>query len=392
MLPYWQRLWVVQEALLSRGTLFVYGNQPMTIDVVMYADALLHLVRVTSANLDRDIPVLLAPTVGRALERLVTNELPYAALAFGVSDKRYLRVFDTSRQLKASDRRDCVYGILGFLCSDHSIVPDYSDSNTVENTFILATKEIIKHDQDLRILAWCFQPAEATALQRPSWVPDLSRKRIHNNAPADVDIGISETPAELPPCISLEPQFLRNNVLECSAKLIGQLATPATLTQIPDESFEDGGKAFLAKCVDFAKIAGLSGKYAPTGEELKTALINCLAVGNGRELALLRNSPDGRAQLATWYKPCSRPGWPWHLFVSPDGFLGLAPKVAECTDVLAPLFDSYTPFVLRPLRKQWGYDFKIIGPVRIHGADVTSNLKKLRRPEFRHQLRRIRIH
>ena len=412
-LPYWSRLWIVQEVLLSRATVFVYGSRPLTFQLVNKVTDVLRSLCQKATDRDPVIRPYLAFQGMSVLRKLDSNPLAAvtAELRLNWRENRYHAAFRAGPRLKASDRRDYVYGMLGFLGSEHGIEPDYSDSNTTEMTFIATTKAIIKHDGNLAVLNLCYQSTLRGTLDLPSWVPNLSEDHMEEDLTALNDPSESSHLPKLQKCTALEPLFLHDNVLECSAKLLGRLAMPKSFSRVsPDtlefgkdigtsadsESVQESFIQFRRDCIKCAAAAGLGpppAKYPPTGEDMDTAIKNSFGIGAlGNTIPQLRDhSVDKGQSLYQWTDFCL-PRGQWRFFVSPDGILGLAPAVAESTDVLAVLFDNSKPVILRPLREQWGYDFKLIGRASLHGFDTVASLKQLRKPEFRHLLRRIRIH
>ena len=413
-LPYWSRLWIVQEVLFSRATLFVYGNRPLTFQLVTRVWDVLEALCEKAKSLDPVIRPFLVSQGMRVLQELVSNRLTIATLHLRLApccENRYYMSFRAGTQLRASDRRDSVYCMLGFLGPEHGIEPDYSKSNTTEKTFIAATKAIIKHDGNLAVLNLCCQSTAKCTLELPSWVPDLSDDHMKDDLHPLNDPSNSSRLPKLQKCTVFEPQFLHDNVLECSAKLLGRLAMPKTLSRVsPDtlelgknvgtsavsESVQESFMLFRRACIRCVMAAGLPpppAKYAPTGEDMEAAIKISFGIGTlSNTIPQLRDQSHERGRSPYQWTDLCVPEGRWRFFVSPDGLLGLAPRVARSTDVLAVLFDNSRPVVLRPLREQWGYDFELIGTASLHGSDTVANLKQLRKPKFRHQLRRIRIH
>ncbi|KAK4446088.1 heterokaryon incompatibility protein-domain-containing protein [Podospora aff. communis PSN243] len=169
-LPWWGRIWTVQESVLPRTTTIICGSLQMPFS-----------------------------TCSRALDNIFTHQSKGCCLHSGI-DKQVLRRFadqigavemvrnnpDTQRRFQdallefryriASDPRDKVYALLGLL--DHrsrqqlSIRPDYSSH--WHQVYQQAVLQLITTTKSLRILS---APAGPTRDRRlPSWVPDLNER------------------------------------------------------------------------------------------------------------------------------------------------------------------------------------------------------------------------
>lgn len=86
------------------------------------------------------------------------------------------QVLTSSRQLKSTDPRDKIYGILSMVSEAYHITPDYRASMTPNRLFLLATIRSILVDDSLDILSDGQETNRSYSSQRalPSWVPDFS--------------------------------------------------------------------------------------------------------------------------------------------------------------------------------------------------------------------------
>jgi hypothetical protein len=186
---WWDRIWVVQEAVIAQNITLRYGGVSAPWEMVAEA-ALTHFQR---ARIDHDSPISRDDIkVLNLLSRV--QDIDSFRRAWGENDKpSILSLLREFSNRKASDERDKVYALLGLCDQNTGIRPDYLSE--VRETYMLATIDIILHSQSLSVLTGDLGRKERRDL--PSWVPDWSatfdehdRKRVrlfnHYNACGDV--------------------------------------------------------------------------------------------------------------------------------------------------------------------------------------------------------------
>lgn len=97
------------------------------------------------------------------------------ALCDGNYKSTLLDVLARFQQNRATDPRDCVYGILGLVTEQHGIAVDYTKS--AAQVFLDAALSIINTQKNLDIIcqtAWMASPRSENPHELPSWVPDFS--------------------------------------------------------------------------------------------------------------------------------------------------------------------------------------------------------------------------
>lgn len=169
--PYWSRIWVIQEALLSASATLIFGNVSLSFQ---------EFVRNYARRLNTD----------RALG------FNYYESEFGVQLPRWILFDDLSRlgdpatflnllrdtsTCKASDPRDKVFALLGLVPEARSegLVADYSKTTSEIFTGI-AAYFLLRHGQSSILDAAAATPAtfksedaeaRASNIHRPSWIP-----------------------------------------------------------------------------------------------------------------------------------------------------------------------------------------------------------------------------
>lgn len=116
---------------------------------------------------------------GRALDLFFSGAVRVhdqrRALCDGTYKSTLLDVLARFQHNRATDPRDCVYGILGLVTEQHGIVVDYTKS--AAQVFLDTALSIIHAQKNLDIFcqtAWMASPREENPHELPSWVPDFS--------------------------------------------------------------------------------------------------------------------------------------------------------------------------------------------------------------------------
>ena len=162
--PWWDRVWVVQEASLAPEIDVMQGIH--IVPWPEFAQAALNFKKHSASCCSKyllSLPKDLVKVVENFTERVLAVDGSRNARAKTLSLPFLLRTF---RNRQASDPRDKVYALLSLAAS--SIVPDYSISEV--DVFCRATMECISISQDLTVLNNDLGRKFREDL--PSWVPD----------------------------------------------------------------------------------------------------------------------------------------------------------------------------------------------------------------------------
>lgn len=166
--PWFNRLWIWQEVLLSRRAEIYVGHE--TLPWRDFSKAILYMVR--TVILDATFP-----NVSRELKRLLGHVHQLAVReAF---DAGLLDYIEATLGCQFSEPRDRIYALLGIICRDDCVLelePVYTQpvSSVFENIVLL----YLRRDNSLDILACC-ELSEDQPLS-PSWVPDWSNRVVGN--------------------------------------------------------------------------------------------------------------------------------------------------------------------------------------------------------------------
>lgn len=175
LLPWWDRIWVVQEAVVAKNLTVRYSNVEVSWEF---------LVEVAKA------PSRWGTSSVRDPSPIPADDLKVFKLFSRVSDLnrfrndwKYLHEVDLLSLLryfghrKASDNRDRVYALLGLCNNGTTIRPDYQLNDT--EVYIAPVLENIKLTKSLSIL--CGDQSRKGSQNLPSWVPDWSSVQDEND-------------------------------------------------------------------------------------------------------------------------------------------------------------------------------------------------------------------
>jgi hypothetical protein len=164
---YFDRLWVIQEIVLSSKAVVVCGNHQ--IEWKIFYETAMCLNILGSESLPKAVDPAHDRFFGRVLDISLLGQLSFHRV--NVSLPHIVRYFPAS---KVTDPRDYVYGYLGILDSHsvrHEIHVDYS--STVEEVFRKATESVIIEERGLRCFSdQTIEPNSKPRAAMPSWVRD----------------------------------------------------------------------------------------------------------------------------------------------------------------------------------------------------------------------------
>lgn len=168
----WFRIWTMQELACAPQVRLVAGPHELDWAVVdaflgdkPYADAF-HAAFGHRGG-------------GRALDLFFSGVVKVYDQRQAFSDRNYrsslLDALARFQHNRATDPRDCVYGLLGLVTGQHGIVVDYTIST--KKLFVDTVVSMINASRDLDILCqttWMTRPRHKNPHDLPSWMPDFS--------------------------------------------------------------------------------------------------------------------------------------------------------------------------------------------------------------------------
>ncbi|KAF7549361.1 hypothetical protein G7Z17_g6448 [Cylindrodendrum hubeiense] len=173
--PWWERLWAVQELALAQSPILMCGGSTEAWhNLMVVIDAL-----VRSDDIPEAVYEFIATFITSAFHQIrmrsfVDRHEPDSnATEPLVSGKKALEILNATRNTRASDPRDKIYGILGFFgnvkSDPENIFPQPDYSKTVAELYAGVARSIITNTGSLDVLSSCYGFVQSTVTDLPSW-------------------------------------------------------------------------------------------------------------------------------------------------------------------------------------------------------------------------------
>lgn len=171
--PWFERLWIIQEVTLSDVSWIICGNSVITWDS-LYVACLQLVDTGISRWLRQKFPTSVMASGGTDLCRKVTH-LGRFEKSIMSSKFSLLRLLGFSRDARATEPRDKVYGMFGICRPDDTKVRvDYSDKYHVTQLYQDILEQHITNNGDLGQI---LRSVDHDSVELPSWVPDWRMPR-----------------------------------------------------------------------------------------------------------------------------------------------------------------------------------------------------------------------
>ncbi|KAK3115218.1 hypothetical protein LTR53_005675 [Teratosphaeriaceae sp. CCFEE 6253] len=401
--PWWKRIWVFQEAVLSRtDPVFRYGPHAIAcsafFDFLLFHSremATLGSVRSEASSELAEWRQALGVDASQKYNRDEGSGLAamgqWAMLRSGTEhlEQYPISIFaNFSRDREASIPHDYIYGLLGLL-AEHirpGIKIDYAASHW--DLYAAVTEMLIIDDTEGNIGVYSMMSFHGSD-EHPSWIPDFANQSV--SGPCSGSLLVMENCCSFPPARAFSSD---KNVLMLAGMLLGTVADVRTL---PEKSFD-----FVQTISEFSPLARETAGSSP-----KTALRRMVFGNNGfrgpplddeseldRIWALLVDDPatyaavlasdsgqDARDELQgysdaavslTLITMALVTSAGRALFTSSTGLVGIGVPTVRAGDPLVYLYGMRAPFVLRPN----GDRYTVLGATRVAGFDVAASLER----------------
>lgn len=382
---WYRRVWIIQEFVVSADVQIYCGDKSMHWEVAFQAIHLVHASSLLGA---------LFPSVGkdelRAMFSLVMVPSKLKRLRASYQDGRrdlLLDLLNLSRSSQASEIRDHLFAMLGLASDSDSpwLYPDYLEP--YRSVLRRYAAIFVEKGQGIDIL---YLAGLEHGCYYPSWIPDwtslppkytidLHRFKIHKRYAAS-----SEVYAEM----SFDPEY---DVLKIRGCLAG------VLNFVGEDDDDDTGISAVGqrtlRVISYyfqyqSKISGLS-SY-PTGEDLQDvtwkALVGNAIIYGGRTCSEVEMEASAMGWLDFITRLIESSDFDNDLFItakpyfleldsmrryfrfclSENGYVGLAPKIAQLGDTVFVPLGSEVPFIIRKSDERPGC-FRLVGQCYIHG-------------------------
>ena len=296
-------------------------------------------------------------------------------------------------RLRTFDRRDCVFAILGLWqmftgtkVLPHTLVPDYNLG--VNEVYRISVQHAIEESDSLSPLEWINEPPreaqDVSWSSWPSWVPAIDRRNGLKNGPReflaifnadDEALMIQKKDYDL-----IVSGVLLDNVTERTPTLTPYLASPSdmqTLLEDMERPRRGYGVETLAAGSEMrTSLVLLGGSFRYTRIDHRQALQGYL--GFKKHLKKHKEFPPKPRDLASrLFKGHTSVCEYWEgfwkaaryraVFYTATGHMGLGPRCTQPGDIVAILYGSILPMVMRPLPGLPKGSYRLLGVCYVYG-------------------------
>jgi hypothetical protein len=409
-LPWWDRIWVIQEYVLAKSIIFQVGNTLLAGHVVEQAYKLLekHYLKCCRGSMTVNIP---SPTYGLSMVNAIRKIDAISTMRTWQDDLNMLQTLALFRARRAYDARDKIYGILGlhFVSEITRVVADYQMST--RQLYIEFATRYIAQTGTLDILNHAGYLNQG-GLDVPSYVPDWAApmsesEHVHyvlraNAFPGSYDASNGR---------AAEFKVLNDDRILLKGTILDKIAIVGSVYDIEMNSL-----ALLNECLQIMtrSLAGRQAKArrhreTANGDVSKRESTNTPLNGLDEQLWRILSGNIGvildghipkwrrvepekdmgdfhawRAWIADGHPsglpPCTGAAAfqqvvqinavARKVVVTDGGLIGLAPATSRKGDAIALLYGGKTPFVLRPTTSKFSNmenGYKLIGDSYIDG-------------------------
>jgi hypothetical protein len=386
-LPWFERAWTFQEAILPSTVVLVRGKHSLPFEVFKACRSAANVY--AHANMSRAASLILAT-------REVENAAAEQSGLLQFDDLERLLSF--RRGAKASDPRDIIFSLLGLFnpCFYNIMRPDYSIS--VKDVFTTAAKHIVLESGELRILCSVESPKHFEDEALPSWVPDWRaspencRNVLHDRNPRSGYLATRGSFIQ----DSISPKMYELHLCGIRIGTVDQAGPFNDTHSISDFNLTERYthtnqpiRAALRQAQTLNFDLGID-RVIAAGHPLRRSLASffdlpteshsqrqtCTQCPKAHAMPLLsideaRNDPEMQP-LFNIFRSCEETIGSRAFFTTNSSHLGFGPKLTAAGDQVFLLIGSDIPFVLRP----FGEKFELVGACYVHGIMYGEGLHK----------------
>ncbi|KAL8935792.1 MAG: hypothetical protein Q9211_004508 [Gyalolechia sp. 1 TL-2023] len=395
--PWFRRLWIIQEAVLSHDVRFLCGRRcipwnDMSLFAICMADNNLESLLSIGGSGEREESMSGINRI-RMIDRMIGYEWSFPR------QSALLSVLVEGRGSQATDARDKVFGIVGLTAT--TLRPDYT--LTVKAVYTAAARKILDANSSVLIDLLCCVDHEQPPMESPSWVPDwnspLQATSLGYNGSSR---GIYQATKYPKPKWSFHPNNASLNISGFCFDTIHSISMLAE-TDLKDLLVQGSPTSqFILECVD--RITQHCDECYHDGN-LFTAFWKTLVAGKDHSrfqkappeyadiFALLFDTATGRSPSFSSYQPTNpkrkltlanlEVRRPSHIYrqmqvayqaalqgrrfgITERGAMGLFPRGTRVGDRVCVLEGGHVPFVLRGREQGTGY--RLVGECYQHSA------------------------
>ncbi|KAH7159529.1 heterokaryon incompatibility protein-domain-containing protein [Dactylonectria estremocensis] len=380
--PWWGRLWVVQELALSQSAHLLCGRSSESwYNLTVLIDAL-----VRNEGQSVEVFEFIATFITSAFHQIHMpsfvdrNQPDRNSSEPSTPGTKALAILNATRNTRATDPRDKIYGILGFFGDPESDpenifpLPDYT--KTAAELYADVSRSIIKNTGNLNVMSSCYGFVQSAVPDLPSWATAWNDTplKYFDEEPFNASNGTSAI---------YEASGDSWSVLKIKGRRIDSVKYPSPIPNQLQYTNEISTQLWR----DWTELAFSLQSY-PADETIADILMNTLCWGSNLKLDRLKPG-EYQETFDAWIKILRGPDtlevtsqniftdetahtysrrvsfltWGRVLGTTTNSKLAQLPLSADVGDEIVIFNGGKLPFLIRPE----GDNFKLVGPCYIHG-------------------------
>lgn len=365
-LPWFWRLWVIQEITLSSTAVAMWGSAEVAWRWIGMAA---QTIRTHHYPVLRD----------HGMQGVYNAYFMYFiqdSLSPDNEDNTnmsFLRLLSLTRQFGCTDPRDRVYGLLGLPSIDAEpqdgllfTEPNYNETEV--DVYRKVAHRILETDQSLRLLCHVQHGTEVIKDECPTWVPRWDKVFTHTIAPSDPEVfhtAAKDLQMERKETEDPDTLIVRG-VKACSVSTVLPIMTADYLTS--GKLIEDIRQSESAAILSDPSLLSRTltggkewyGMFVESERKHTADFAACLTSVTAEPLEDSLKELAAEGDPLRFLEAASNACQERRLFQTVDGHLGLGPAAMKAGDMVCVLFGSTVPFILREVASETTC-FQVVG-------------------------------
>lgn len=366
-LPWWSRIWTVQEAVLPPKITVCFGS--ITVSWSLFSNANLNMLKHHNT--------CCRFALRRALGRFHSKVFPLIVLRDprDMGPTLLLYCLHDFRYRRASDPRDKVFALLGLGPNNMGTYIDADYSLTTPQLYKNLVTNLIESTNDLLPLLRKYELGRRSDL--PSWAPDWSAEvDMWPEYEADHIIAYSSFNASNGTTAIIYSAI--ESVLSLSGLAVDQVTMLGCCLEKPSRGAVEMAQKQWEELLDYESIKSRQyvggGTYEDAFWRLLVYDIATYRDGSSQRLWGRRTVPGDYETFLRQFWMSSRLGFSFdrvflgRFFITNKGYIGIGSRDTKIGDWIYVLHGGKVPFILRPVQyKRVSRSFQYIGHAYVHG-------------------------
>lgn len=386
--PWWTRIWVIQEVVVSKLTWVLCGSDALGFHYLSHFFGYCH-------NL-ASLPVREKSAQWHSMGLQLVSRMPTIQI-FDMPWKHRkidlllaLSLVTIERLFDATDPRDRIYALLGLLKEPYRMQTQVDYSVPWETVYRNVSCAMLEN-LGLKVLSYCAGSTPRLSKSLPSWVPDWTSPIKPSPLGIDNPDKLYSTSGDSSPSGDFSGSDGRITIAGFEVSTIQEIGLTIensvvdVKSQKPASNADPGIRSWLQSICDLLSRSGVSGPEQ-TESLMRIASADVYKTTNGDVERLQeegtnsftafyellhkptdRSSPESprlRATALGYRSSMLSAGLSRRPFLSSDNRVGLAPESAAVGDVISVFYGSDVPFVLR---LDGDGRYRLLGEAYVHG-------------------------